>query len=63
MFIFPSGYVLGILMMAIIIVLGVGITLGYFYKRSVSSGSVFVKKCIYFSLLKKHFYTTSHLTV
>ncbi|XP_022054543.2 phosphoinositide-3-kinase-interacting protein 1 [Acanthochromis polyacanthus] len=27
------GYVLGILMMAIIIVLGVGITLGYFYKR------------------------------
>lgn len=28
-----SGYVIGILMMAIIIVLGVGITLGYFYKR------------------------------
>ncbi|XP_034726976.1 phosphoinositide-3-kinase-interacting protein 1 [Etheostoma cragini] len=27
------GYVLGILMMAIIILLGVGITLGYFYKR------------------------------
>ncbi|XP_047447927.1 phosphoinositide-3-kinase-interacting protein 1 [Mugil cephalus] len=27
------GYVLGILMMAIIIMLGVGITLGYFYKR------------------------------
>ncbi|KAM3611662.1 uncharacterized protein V6R79_022150 [Siganus canaliculatus] len=27
------GYVLGILMVAIIIVLGVGITLGYFYKR------------------------------
>ncbi|XP_036383858.1 phosphoinositide-3-kinase-interacting protein 1 [Megalops cyprinoides] len=27
------GYVLGILMMAIIIILGVGITLGYFYKR------------------------------
>ncbi|KAI3372852.1 hypothetical protein L3Q82_023303, partial [Scortum barcoo] len=27
------GYVIGILMMAIIIVLGVGITLGYFYKR------------------------------
>ncbi|XP_056232108.1 phosphoinositide-3-kinase-interacting protein 1 [Seriola aureovittata] len=27
------GYVLGILMMAIIIVLGVGITFGYFYKR------------------------------
>lgn len=31
-----SGYVIGILMMAIIIILGVGITLGYFYKRSVS---------------------------
>ncbi|KAF7665536.1 hypothetical protein LDENG_00140230 [Lucifuga dentata] len=29
----PVGYVLGILMMAVIIVLGVGITLGYFYKR------------------------------
>ncbi|XP_070760436.1 phosphoinositide-3-kinase-interacting protein 1 [Enoplosus armatus] len=29
----PLGYVLGILMMAIIIILGVGITLGYFYKR------------------------------
>ncbi|XP_026199807.1 phosphoinositide-3-kinase-interacting protein 1 [Anabas testudineus] len=28
------GYVLGILMMAIIIMLGVGITLGYFYKRA-----------------------------
>lgn len=27
------GYVIGILMMAIIIVLGVGITVGYFYKR------------------------------
>lgn len=27
------GYVLGIIMMAIIIILGVGITLGYFYKR------------------------------
>lgn len=27
------GYVLGILMMAIIIILGAGITLGYFYKR------------------------------
>ncbi|XP_038558676.1 phosphoinositide-3-kinase-interacting protein 1 [Micropterus salmoides] len=27
------GYVLGILMMAIIIILGVGITFGYFYKR------------------------------
>ncbi|XP_034397745.1 phosphoinositide-3-kinase-interacting protein 1 [Cyclopterus lumpus] len=27
------GYVVGILMMAIIIILGVGITLGYFYKR------------------------------
>lgn len=27
------GYVLGILMMAIIIVLGAGITFGYFYKR------------------------------
>lgn len=27
------GYVIGILMMAIIIILGVGITLGYFYKR------------------------------
>ncbi|XP_028852066.1 phosphoinositide-3-kinase-interacting protein 1 isoform X2 [Denticeps clupeoides] len=27
------GYVLGIIMMAIIILLGVGITLGYFYKR------------------------------
>lgn len=27
------GYVLGILMMAVIILLGVGITLGYFYKR------------------------------
>ncbi|XP_018524747.1 phosphoinositide-3-kinase-interacting protein 1 [Lates calcarifer] len=27
------GYVLGILMMAIIIILGTGITLGYFYKR------------------------------
>ncbi|CAB1423334.1 unnamed protein product [Pleuronectes platessa] len=27
------GYVLGILMMAIIIILGVGITVGYFYKR------------------------------
>ncbi|XP_017269504.1 phosphoinositide-3-kinase-interacting protein 1 [Kryptolebias marmoratus] len=29
-----TGYVLGILMMAIIIMLGVGITLGYFYKRA-----------------------------
>ncbi|KAG7489930.1 hypothetical protein JOB18_023778 [Solea senegalensis] len=28
-----TGYVLGILMMAVIIILGVGITLGYFYKR------------------------------
>uniref|UniRef100_A0A3P9H643 Thyroid adenoma-associated protein homolog n=1 Tax=Oryzias latipes TaxID=8090 RepID=A0A3P9H643_ORYLA len=28
-----TGYVLAILMMAIIIILGVGITLGYFYKR------------------------------
>uniref|UniRef100_H3DEK3 Phosphoinositide-3-kinase interacting protein 1 n=1 Tax=Tetraodon nigroviridis TaxID=99883 RepID=H3DEK3_TETNG len=28
-----TGYVLGILMMAIIIVLGAGITFGYFYKR------------------------------
>ncbi|KAJ8263672.1 hypothetical protein COCON_G00161290 [Conger conger] len=27
------GYVLGILMMAVIILMGVGITLGYFYKR------------------------------
>ena len=27
------GYVIGILMMAIIIILGVGITFGYFYKR------------------------------
>lgn len=27
------GYVLGILMMAVIIILGVGITVGYFYKR------------------------------
>uniref|UniRef100_A0A3P8W2K1 Phosphoinositide-3-kinase interacting protein 1 n=1 Tax=Cynoglossus semilaevis TaxID=244447 RepID=A0A3P8W2K1_CYNSE len=27
------GYVLGILMIAVIIILGVGITLGYFYKR------------------------------
>lgn len=32
-----SGYVVGILMMAIIILLGVGITFGYFYKRSVSA--------------------------
>lgn len=31
-----SGYVIGILMMAIIILLGAGITVGYFYKRSVS---------------------------
>lgn len=30
-----SGYVLAIIMMAIIIILGVGITLGYFYKRLV----------------------------
>uniref|UniRef100_A0A1A7Y3G2 Phosphoinositide-3-kinase interacting protein 1 n=1 Tax=Iconisemion striatum TaxID=60296 RepID=A0A1A7Y3G2_9TELE len=29
-----AGYVLGILMMAVIIVIGVGITLGYFYKRA-----------------------------
>uniref|UniRef100_A0AAY5K3Y5 Kringle domain-containing protein n=1 Tax=Esox lucius TaxID=8010 RepID=A0AAY5K3Y5_ESOLU len=29
-----SGYVVGILMMAIIILLGVGITVGYFYKRA-----------------------------
>lgn len=28
-----SGYVLAVIMMAIIIILGVGITLGYFYKR------------------------------
>lgn len=28
-----TGYVLGILMMAIIIILGAGITVGYFYKR------------------------------
>ncbi|RVE68258.1 hypothetical protein OJAV_G00089450 [Oryzias javanicus] len=28
-----TGYILAILMMAVIIVLGVGITLGYFYKR------------------------------
>uniref|UniRef100_A0A1A8NYH5 Phosphoinositide-3-kinase interacting protein 1 n=1 Tax=Nothobranchius rachovii TaxID=451742 RepID=A0A1A8NYH5_9TELE len=29
-----AGYVLGILMMAVIIVIGIGITLGYFYKRA-----------------------------
>lgn len=28
-----TGYVLGILMMTIIIILGAGITVGYFYKR------------------------------
>lgn len=39
-----SGYVIGILMMAIIIILGVGITFGYFYKRS-----VYKSQCIYFS--------------
>lgn len=35
--VFPvfAGMVLGSLMMAIIIILGVGITLGYFYKRLV----------------------------
>lgn len=35
-FFFFLGYILAILMMAVIIVLGVGITLGYFYKRLVS---------------------------
>lgn len=39
MYVSFSGYVLGILMMAIIIVLGVGITFGYFYKRSVITAS------------------------
>lgn len=29
------GYALGIIMMVVIIVLGAGITFGYFYKRSV----------------------------
>lgn len=29
----PVGYVLGILMMGVIIILGAGITVGYFYKR------------------------------
>jgi len=35
--IFPAlaGYVLAVFMMAIIILLGGGITMGYFYKRSV----------------------------
>lgn len=32
-----KGYVLGIIMMAIIIILGVGITIGYFYKRYCST--------------------------
>lgn len=35
-FLSVSGYVIGILMMGIIIILGAGITVGYFYKRSVS---------------------------
>lgn len=41
-----SGYVLGILMMAVIIVLGAGITIGYFYKRSVSTNPKIVNLTI-----------------